>query len=64
MENKDISKERSFQNWQVILIVSLTITCTAFVTRVLVKMDQQGERIEYVNERIDKKFNQLKESDE
>lgn len=61
MPDQDISKERSFQNWHVIAIVSLSITATAFVTRVLVKLDQQGERIEYVNQRIDKKFNQVKE---
>ena len=55
----DITKERSFQNWHVIGLISLTITATAFVTRVLVKMDTNAERIEYVNDRIDKKFKQI-----
>jgi len=55
---EDISKARSFQNWHVIALISITITATAFVTRVLVKMDRDESRIEYVNDRIDKKFKQ------
>ena len=61
MPDHDISKHRSFQNWHVIALISLTITVTAFVTRVLVKMDSNAERIEYVNKRIDKKFKQVTE---
>lgn len=62
MPDQDISKQRSFQNWHVIALLSVTITATAFVTGVLYKIDRLEERLEYVNERIDKKFNQLKES--
>ncbi len=60
-EATDISKARSFQNWHVIALISLTITVTAFVTRVLVKMDKLEERIEYVNDRLTRKAKQAKE---
>lgn len=47
----------------VIAIVSIAISTTAFVTGVLYQIDQNSERIEYVNDRMDRKFDQLKKGE-
>lgn len=55
MPDQDISKHRSFQNWQVIAIISITISATVFVTGTLYQIDQNSQRIEYFDERHDRK---------
>lgn len=61
MPDNDITKFRTFQNWQVIALLSVTISITSFATGVIYQIDQTANRVEYVNDRIDRKASQLTE---
>jgi|15BtaG_2_1085339.scaffolds.fasta_scaffold00010_51 hypothetical protein len=58
MTEADISKQRTFPNWLVVAMISLAVTSTVFVTGVTYQIDQLEKRIEYVNDRLSRKFKQ------
>ena len=68
-ENIDITKHRSTLNWYqigtLIAFVAMVVWTIAEIyfrfQQVELQRQVDKERIEYVNERIDKKFNQLKD---
>lgn len=61
MPDSDILKEKTLSNGQVIGLVFFLVGATFTVTKILDNIDKNAERIEYVNERVDRKFKQIKE---
>ena len=60
MPDTDILKSKTLSNGQIIALVFFAISATFTVTKVVYDIETAKERIEYVNERIDKKFEQIK----
>jgi hypothetical protein len=59
----DILKEKSLNNSQIIALCFFLVSATYTVTTVLERIEKQEKKIEYVNDRIDRKFKQLKEGE-
>ncbi len=54
----DILKTKTLSNGQVIALVFFLVSATFTVTKIVIDIQTTKERIEYVNDRIDKKFKQ------
>jgi len=61
MPDQDISKYRTFQNWQVIALLSVTISITSFATGVIYQIQENAADIMYEHKRVDRKTNQLQQ---
>jgi predicted ABC-type ATPase len=61
--DSDILKSKTLSNGQIIALVFFAFSATFTVTKLVLDIESTKERIEYVNERIDKKFHQLKETE-
>lgn len=60
-DSGDILKARTLSNGQIIALVFFSVSATFTVTKIVLDIETTKGRIEYVNERIDKKFNQVTE---
>ena len=60
MPDTDILKSKTLSNGQIIALCFFLVSATFTVTKIILDIEKAKERIEYVNERIDKKFEQLK----
>lgn len=60
-DSGDILKQKALSNGQIIDLVFFAVSATFTVTKIVLDIETTKERIEYVNQRIDKKFKQVKE---
>jgi len=58
MPDTDILKQKSLNTGQIIGLVMLAISSTFAVTKIVLDIEHQKDKLNYTNERIDKKHNQ------
>lgn len=61
MPDTDILKVKTLSNGQIIALVFFAISATFTVTKIILDIEKTKERIEYVNDRIDRKIKSVKE---
>jgi len=61
MPDTDILKVKTLSNGQILALVFFAISATFTVTKIVIDVDDVKARIEYVNDRIDRKFKQQKD---
>jgi len=61
MPDTDILKVKTLSNGQILALVFFAITATFTVTKIVIDVEDVKTRIEYVNDRIDRKIQQVAE---
>ncbi len=60
MPDSDILKAKTLSNGQIIALVFFAVSATFTVTKIILDVETIKERIEYVNDRVDRKIKQIK----
>jgi hypothetical protein len=60
MPDDNILKAKTLSNGQILALVFFAISATFTVTKIIIDIEDIKERVEYVNDRIDRKIKNIK----